>query len=89
MLFVDHKFVQIVKEWIASRDVTTTAIGIGGKLVLAYRTVTQDTCPHDAKVKMAGFKDRYECTRCQKIISYVPLNKKSNDDENENYRIIL
>jgi len=62
---------------------------MGGKLVLAYRTVTQDTCPHDAKVKMAGFKDRYECTRCQKIISYVPLNKKSNDDENENYRIIL
>ena len=48
-----------------------TAIGMVGKLVLAYRTVTQDTCPHDAKVKMAGFKDRYECTRCQKIIKYV------------------
>ncbi len=53
-----------------------------GKLVLAYRAVTQDTCPHDAKVKMAGFKDRYECTRCQKIIQYVPSDKKS-DGKNE------
>lgn len=50
-------------------DVTATAMGIVvSKLILAYRTVTQDTCPHDAKVKMAGFEDRYECTRCQKII---------------------
>ena len=53
-------------------DVTATAIGIVvGKLILAYRTVTQDTCLHDAKVKMVGFKDRYECTGCQKIIKYV------------------
>jgi ribosomal protein S27AE len=52
-----------------------------GNIVLAYRTVTQDTCPHDAKVKMAGFKDRYECTRCQKIIPYVPSNEKNNDDK--------
>lgn len=50
-------------------DVTATAIGIvTGRLILAYTTVTQDTCPHDAKVKMAGFKDRYECTRCHKFI---------------------
>ena len=53
------------------------------RVILAYRTVTQQTCPHDAKVKMAGFKDRYECTRCQKIIQYVPSNKKNNDDKNE------
>lgn len=30
----------------------------------------QTTCIHDAKVKMAGFKDRYECTRCHKFIIY-------------------
>ncbi|WP_420544593.1 hypothetical protein [Nitrosopumilus sp.] len=35
---------------------------------MAYRTVSQDTCTHDAKLKMPGFKDRYECTRCQKIL---------------------
>ena len=53
-------------------DVTATAMGIVvSKLILAYRTVTQDTCPHDAKVKMADFEDRYECTRCQKIIKCV------------------
>ena len=35
---------------------------------MSYRTVTQKTCPHDAKLKMPGYTDRYECTRCQKII---------------------
>ena len=40
---------------------------------MAYRTVTQDTCPHDSKVKMAGFKDRYECTRYQKILELVKM----------------
>ena len=55
-----------------------TVIGIGiDELILEYRTVTQDTCPHDAKVKMAGFKDRYECTRCHKIIPYALLEKKA------------
>ena len=57
-------------------DATVIVIGIGeDNLVLAYRTVTQDTCPHDAKVRMAGFKDRYECTRCNKIIPYSTLDK--------------
>ena len=32
------------------------------------RTVTQNTCPHDAKVKMAGYNDRFECTRYHKFI---------------------
>ncbi|HSG73668.1 MAG TPA: hypothetical protein VLA01_00520 [Nitrosopumilaceae archaeon] len=55
-----------------------TVIGIGvDELILEYGTVTQDTCPHDAKVMMAGFKDRYECTRCHKIISYVLSDKKA------------
>jgi ribosomal protein S27AE len=44
------------------------------KLVLAYRTTDQAHCPHDAKLKMAGFKDRYECAKCQKIMAYVPPN---------------
>ena len=35
---------------------------------MAYRTVTQENCPHDSTVKMAGFTNRLECTRCQKII---------------------
>lgn len=30
--------------------------------------IDQSNCLHDAKVKMAGFKDRYECTRCHKFI---------------------
>jgi hypothetical protein len=46
---------------------------------MVYRTVTQDNCPHDAKVKMAGFKDKYECTRCHKILPIVQL-----DIENKN-----
>ena len=59
-------------------DAIVTVIGIGiDELILEYRKVTQDTCPHDAKVKMAGFKDRYECTRCHKIIPYVPLDNKA------------
>lgn len=69
--FADLKFALIVKEWVVRMGVTVTAIGIGiGKLVLVYRIITQETCPHDAKVKMAGFKDRYECTRCHKFIFY-------------------
>lgn len=39
--------------------------------IMAYRTVTQNNCPHDAKVKMPGFTDRYECTRCQKILQII------------------
>jgi len=38
--------------------------------------VTQDTCSHDAKVKMPGYKDMYECTRCHKFIHAVTLNEK-------------
>ena len=42
-----------------------------GAIVLAYRTITQDTCTHDAKVKMAGLKNMYECTNCHKFIPIV------------------
>lgn len=31
----------------------------------------QKTCTHDAKVRLAGFKDRYECTRCHKFIVHM------------------
>ncbi|MFB5615029.1 MAG: hypothetical protein ACE5RI_08035 [Candidatus Nitrosomaritimum yanchengensis] len=40
------------------------------ELLLAYRTATQKTCPHGAKVKMAGYQNRYECTRCNKIMIF-------------------
>jgi hypothetical protein len=30
---------------------------------------SQETCLHDAKVKMAGYKDMYECTQCHKFIT--------------------
>jgi hypothetical protein len=49
-----------------------------GRLGLAYRTTDQEHCPHDAKLRMAGFKDRYECTRCQKIIPYDPSKEENN-----------
>lgn len=35
---------------------------------LAYGVIDQKICIHDAKVRMAGFTDRYECTRCHKFI---------------------
>lgn len=37
------------------------------KTVLTY-LIDQNNCVHDAKVKMPGFKDMYECTRCHKFI---------------------
>ncbi|MFB5601606.1 MAG: hypothetical protein ACE5Q8_01845 [Nitrosopumilus sp.] len=50
---------------------TAIVTGIGTGEVLSFMTVTQDTCPHDAKVKMAGYKDMYECTRCHKFIPMI------------------
>jgi len=49
-------------------------IPIGGleKQIMSYRFVTRDTSPHDAKVKMTVFKNRYECIGCQKIIGFEP-----------------
>lgn len=40
--------------------------------------VTQETCTHNAKVKMAGFKDMHECTNCHKFIPIVKP-KETND----------
>ncbi|MFB5620062.1 MAG: hypothetical protein ACE5RC_02875 [Nitrosopumilus sp.] len=37
--------------------------------LLSNHLVTQDTCSHNAKVKMSGYKDMYECTRCHKFIT--------------------
>ena len=37
------------------------------KPILTY-LIEQNNCHHNAKVKMVGFKDRYECTRCHKFI---------------------
>jgi len=37
-------------------------------VIMTYGVVIQGTCPHDAKVKMAGYSEMYECTRCHKFI---------------------
>lgn len=42
--------------------------------------MTQDTCPHDAKVKMSGYADMYECTRCHRFIHAVISKDKENTD---------
>ena len=42
-----------------------------GRLGLAYRTTDQEHCPHDAKLKMAGFKDRYECTMLKNFVEKI------------------
>ena len=48
---------------------------------MGYNGITQETCGHDAKVKMAGFKNRYECTRCHKIIPYEPDKVEKTDSQ--------
>ena len=50
---------------------------------LVYPLVTQDTCPHDAKVKMAGYDGMYECTRCHKFIRTVMPKQKENWENDE------
>lgn len=78
---MEHKFAQIAKEWNVKRDVCVIATGVEtGRLILVYRIVTQLTCPHDAKIKMAGYEDRYECTRCQKIIQRIIPNEDMKDN---------
>ena len=58
-----------------------TVIGIVTGKELLYPKVTQNTCIHDAKVKMAGYKNMYECTRCHKFVHTVPLKTKENEDD--------
>jgi hypothetical protein len=41
------------------------------------RTVNQNTCNHDAKVKMAGYNNRSECTRCHKFIINTLVHSQS------------
>ncbi|WP_420544690.1 hypothetical protein [Nitrosopumilus sp.] len=52
--------------------VIVTVIGTVTGEELSYNKVNRDTCPHNAKVKMAGYKNMYECTRCHKFIPYDP-----------------
>ncbi|MDH5431606.1 MAG: hypothetical protein OEW78_06970 [Nitrosopumilus sp.] len=42
---------------------------------MTYKTMGQKTCYHDAKVKMVGYKNLYECIRCHKFLS-VPVSNK-------------
>lgn len=50
---------------------------------MVYRTVTQNTCSHNAKVKMAGYKDTYECTTCHKFIhSEISKDEKNTAKDN-------
>lgn len=46
---------------------------------MAYRTSNQKDCKHEAKLKMVGFKDRFECVRCQKILPLVSSMNKEED----------
>jgi hypothetical protein len=52
--------------------------------------VTQETCPHDAKVRMPGYDGMYECTRCHKFIHTVDLaaskEKEITDDKVPKYK---
>ncbi len=48
----------------------------------------QSNCLHDAKVKMAGFKDRYECTRCHKFIIDNIEKTPNLFSENHNVKIL-
>ena len=38
---------------------------------------------HDVKLRMAGFKDKYECTRCQKKIiqQNISISEKQNHEK--------
>ena len=58
-----------------------TVTGIVTGNILSYHKITQDTCPHDAKVKMPGYDGMYECTRCHKFIHTVPLKTKESKDD--------
>ena len=55
----------------------------GQVIVLIHATITQDTCVHDAKVKMPGYDNMYECTRCHKFIhaSTAPKEKEVSRDD--------
>ncbi|AFS80691.1 hypothetical protein NKOR_04005 [Candidatus Nitrosopumilus koreensis AR1] len=50
---------------------------------MTHGIFTQETCTHDAKVRMAGFKDMYECTNCHKFIPGV--ESKMIDDRAPQY----
>lgn len=49
--------------------------------------MTQDTCPHDAKVKMAGYAGMYECTRCHKFIRTGTSKDKENTNNELHQRL--
>ncbi|BDQ31440.1 hypothetical protein NZNM25_04380 [Nitrosopumilus zosterae] len=38
---------------------------------MTHGIFTQETCTHNAKVRMAGLKDMYECTNCHKFIPMI------------------
>ncbi|MDH5463968.1 MAG: hypothetical protein OEY17_08330 [Nitrosopumilus sp.] len=48
--------------------------------------ITQDTCPHNAKVRMAGLKDMYECTNCHKFIPMIKSKEIDHTASKENVR---
>lgn len=61
------KYALIAREYIVKRDAIVTAIG-NHNGILTHKMATQDTCSHEAKVKMAGHEGLYECIRCHKFI---------------------
>jgi hypothetical protein len=45
-----------------------------GNIILENGKTIHGTCPHEAKVKMAGLRDMYECTNCHRFIP-IPVPK--------------
>ena len=70
----DKKYAQIAKEWSARMDVIVTVTGIVTGEKLSSNKITRETCLHTAKVKMAGYKNMYECIQCHK---FIPHNQDS------------
>ncbi|MHA7647425.1 hypothetical protein [Nitrosopumilus sp. S4] len=42
---------------------------------MEYCVVVRETCSHEAKVRMVGLKNMYECTNCHKFIPIVELKE--------------
>jgi hypothetical protein len=64
-------------------DAIVIVTGTGTGSIFGVSLVTQDTCPHDAKVKVAEYDGMYECTRRHKFIRTVMPKQKENRENDE------
>lgn len=63
--------------------IATVTGTVTGSSILSYNKIIQETCPHDAKVKMPGYDNMYECTRCHKFIHTVTTSKEKEPRRDE------